>query len=121
MDQANVEYAEVDYDELMSIDDQIQREYGHDQYEVLIDPVDFYSLRCMGYVMFANVKPVDDPAGIVEQLYSLKRDQMISMIQFCEKRGWDWDIDPYSMDVESKEAEYQDRLAEQRSFPTPGQ
>jgi hypothetical protein len=46
---------------------------------------------------------------------------MISMIQFCEKRGWDWDIDPYSMDVESKEAEYQDRLAEQRSFPTPGQ
>jgi len=101
-----VEFDESCYDELIQIDFQVKKEYGYNEDEILIDQVDFYALRCMGNVTFANVKPVDDPAGIVESLYAAKRDRMIAMIKFCENRGWDWDIDPYSMNVESREEEY---------------
>ena len=115
LDQANAEYVEVDYDELIRIDNEVRKEYDYDQL------VDLHLLRCMGNIIVVNVNPVDDPARIIEHLCALKRDQIISMIQFCEKRGWDWDIDPYLMDVGSKEVEYQSLLEDQRSFPIPGQ
>ena len=107
-----------DYTESMAIEDAIRAEYDiKETFET--SPVDFNTCANMGFSTFSWSKPVKNPHDIVEVATGHRIALMLTTIARCEKKGWDWDIDEYRLEVTSRAMDQDEHDDYIRSLPSP--
>lgn len=109
---------DIEYTQSIAIDDAIRLEYDiKDIFEE--SPVDFYICANVGFPAFSVSKPIENPDGILEVAIGHRIAQMVGIITYCERRGWDWDVDEHRLEATSREMERQEYSDYVASLPFP--